>query len=54
MRLLKDEKVETVTWHFFQSDISGKLGPTRYCLQQLEAIAATHGKSFSIVVHLAP
>lgn len=54
LMILKAEQAQSVTWHFFQSSISGKMGPSRTFLRQLEEIAARSEADYTIVVHLAP
>lgn len=52
MALVSHGKASEVVWHFFASERSGKIGPSRYLLDQMERMADDLGFEFRIVLHL--
>lgn len=45
-------KASSITWHFYASDWTGKIGPSRGLLSKMEALAAESGVDVKFVLHL--
>ena len=52
LALAQAKKVDQVVWHFFPSPVTGKIGPSKYFMDQMEDEAARLGVDFQIVLHL--
>ncbi|WP_448061094.1 hypothetical protein [Cellulomonas hominis] len=50
--LAQANQARSITWHFYASDWTGKVGPSRGLLSKMEQLAASSGVDVSFVLHL--